>query len=99
MYRHGIVHELRDSMESNIRTTAPELDIAYTSQASALPIVASMISLPSQLNVQPMISNQQQYALLIKRMYEVGMISFTTTPSASTACSQCQSQTAHNESS
>jgi hypothetical protein len=43
-------------MESNIRTTAPELDIAYTSQASALPIVASMISLPSQLNVQPMIS-------------------------------------------
>jgi hypothetical protein len=49
MYRHGIVHELRDSIESNIRTTAPELDIAYTSQAS-------MISLPSQLNLQPMIS-------------------------------------------
>ena len=125
VYSHGIVHELHDSLESNTRTSAPELDLAYTCKASALPIMATMVSLPSQLNIQPMLSllnpedaalyrhpsnnillttteynqlieqlrhdsklppkpkllaNQQEYTHLIKRIYEVGMVTFTTTP-------------------
>lgn len=124
-YHLHTVHELNDLVESNTCPSAPELNLAYACKATAMPIVAHLVSLPSQLHAQPMLSllnaqdaalylqpsnnlllttteyavltqellhnnkmppsakvlgSQQQYTRLIQRMYEVGMVGFTTRP-------------------
>jgi hypothetical protein len=58
IYHEAIADELSiDPMGSNTsNTSTAAVDLAYTEKASAMPIVANMVSLPSQLTVKPMLS-------------------------------------------